>query len=64
LVKITATVLLEFTVFLQEMLLTSGSDITIVAVKKTVSNPDICPTCCVSQLSLANATLSNKEQRK
>lgn len=34
----------------------SGSDVTIVAVKKTISNPDICSTCCISQLSLANAT--------
>lgn len=33
----------------------SGSDITIIAVQKTISNPDICPTCCISQLSLANA---------
>lgn len=34
----------------------SGSDITIVAVKETISNPDICATCCISQLSLANTT--------
>lgn len=33
-----------------------GSDVTIVAVKKTISNPDICATRCISQLSLANAT--------
>lgn len=48
----------------QYWVLTSGSDVTIVAVKKTISNPDICATRCISQLSLANATLSVQEQRK
>lgn len=48
----------------QYLVLTSGSDVTIVAVKETISNPDICATCCISQLSLANTTLSVEEQRK
>lgn len=70
-IKSMETVLLEFTVKSekirtatvgQDLVLTSGSDITIIAVQKTISNPDICPTCCISQLSLANAALSNEAQ--
>lgn len=48
----------------QGSVLTPGSDVAIVAVQEAISDPDIRATRCISQLALANPTLSGEEHRK